>query len=492
MRLALTESMVLALAGGVAGIVVAWVSVRLLVVRAQTTIPRLGEVSVDASVLLFTILVSVATGILFGLLPASRVARTPLALALRDGARGQSEGRERRRSRTTLIVLEVALAVLLVIAAGLTIRSFRNLLEIDPGFDARSTLTLRLTLPASEYPTAEGVAAFYQDLRQQVRSFPGVSQAGFVRLLPLATEIGDAGMVIDGKPTPAGQPGRSADWQAVTPGYFEAMGIRLVRGRFFDATDTPDGLPVIAINETLAREYFPGEDPIGQRIRVGGQTRPFRTIIAVVGDVHHNGMTTPVKRAWFVPHNQWTLSYDNPRRAMTLVLRSTGDPLQLVQPVEQVVHRLNPNLTLSQIRTLEAVLASATREQRFTMALMAGFALLALALAAVGIYGVVSYSVSLRTREIGIRLALGADAAGVRTLVLSQGMVPVLLGLAGGLIAAMLLTRHLGALLYGIAPLDPITFTTIPLLMLVVAACSVLIPASRASRVQPVEALRSE
>jgi predicted permease len=270
------------------------------------------------------------------------------------------------------------------------------------------------------------------------------------------------------------------------------MGIRLVRGRFFDATDTPDGVPVIAINETLAREYFPGEDPIGQRIRVGGQTRPFRTIVAVVGDVHHNGMTTPVKRAWFVPHNQWTLSYDNPRRAMTLVLRSAGDPLQLVQPVAQIVHRLNPDLALSQISTLDAVLASATREQRFTMAVMTGFAFLALVLAAVGIYGVVSYSVSRRTREIGIRLALGADVARVRALVLFQGMAPVIAGLAAGLIAAMLLTRYLGSLLYGVAPLDPVTFTTIPLIMLAVAACSVLIPAARASHVEPVEALRSE
>jgi predicted permease len=491
-RLALTESLVLAFAGGIAGLVLAWAGVRLLVARAQTTIPRLGEVSVDLAVLGFTLLVAVATGILFGLLPASRVARLPLALALRDGARGQSEGREHRSARTMLIVVETALAVLLVIAAGLTIRSFRNLLDIDPGFDSRNVLTLRLSLPASAYPETDDVTAFYQTLREEVKVLGGVREAGLVRLLPLASEIGDAGMVIEGRPTPPNQPGRSADWQAVTPGYFEAMRIRLVRGRFFDATDTPDGAPVIAINETLAREYFPGEDPVGQRIRVGGQTRPFRTVVAVVGDVHHNSLTSPVKRAWFVPHNQWATVFGNPRRAMTLVLRTDGDPIQLLRPVEQLVHRLDPNLTLSQISTLEAVLASATREQRFTMALMTGFALLALALAAVGIYGVVSYSVSRRTREIGIRLALGADVARVRALVLFQGIWPALAGATTGLIAAAILTRYLETLLYGVEPLDPVTFATIPLLMLAVAACSVLIPAARASRVEPVEALRAE
>jgi ABC-type antimicrobial peptide transport system permease subunit len=203
-------------------------------------------------------------------------------------------------------------------------------------------------------------------------------------------------------------------------------------------------------------------------------------------------VTTPVKRAWFVPHNQWATVFGNPRRAMTLVARTAGDPIQLLQPVEQVVHRLDPNLTLSQVSTLESVLASATREQRFTMSLMTGFALLALALAAVGIYGVVSYSVSRRTREIGIRLALGADVGRVRALVLFQGMWPALAGVTAGLIAAMMLTRYLETLLYGVEPLDPVTFATIPLLMLAVAACSVLIPAARASRVEPVEALRAE
>jgi putative ABC transport system permease protein len=491
-RLALTESFVLALAGGLAGLGLAWAGVRLFVARAPTTIPRLTEVSVDWRVLGFTMFTSVVAGVLFGLAPALLATRQPLAEALRDGGRGQSGGPSGRRSRTLLVMAEMGLAVLLVIAAGLTIRSFRNLLSIDPGFDADRVLTLRLSLPQNGYPTNESIVGFYQRLGDQVRHLPGVQAAGFVRLLPLASEIGDAGMMIEGKPLGPGEPGRSADWEAVTPGYFEAMRMRLVRGRFIDSTDVTDGQQVIAINETLAREYFPGEDPLGQRIRVGNPTSPLRTIVGVIGDVHHNEITSQVKRMWFLPHSQWANSYGNTRPAMTLVVRTEGDPGSALEPVRALVRDIDANLTISQIASLDEVVAAATREQRFTMALMTGFAALALVLAAVGIYGVISYSVNQRTREIGIRLALGAEAGSVRALVLRQGLMPALAGIGGGLIAAGLLTRFLGSLLYGVAPLDPLTFVAIPMLLLLVATASVLLPASRASRVDPMEALRGE
>jgi putative ABC transport system permease protein len=491
-RLALTESLLLSLAGALAGLALAWAGVRLLIARAPTTIPRLAEVSIDFRVLGFTLLVAVLTGILFGLAPILSGARRPLADALREGGRSQSGGPAARRGRTLLVVAEMGLAVLLVIGAGLTIRSLLNLLDINPGFDPRGALTLRLSLPQSQYASNESVAGFYQQLGDEVRRLPGVEAAGFVRLLPLASSIGDAGMVIEGRPVNPGEPGRSADWEAVTPGYFEAMRMRLVRGRFINDTDTPEGLPVIAINETLAREYFPGVDPLGQRIRVGNDTRPFRTIVGVIGDVHHNGITAPVKRMWFVPHGQWPQSYDGPRRAMTLVVRGSGDPRALLEPVSRLVHQHDPDLTISQVASLEEVLAAATREQRFTVALMTGFAALALILAAVGIYGVISYSVSRRTGEIGIRMALGAEAGSVRVLVLRQGMIPALVGIGAGLGAAVLLTRFLRSLLYGVAPIDPLTFTLIPVGLALIAVGSVMIPATRASRVQPVEALRGE
>jgi len=303
--------------------------------------------------------------------------------------------------------------------------------------------------------------------------------------------MGDAGLRIQRKPIPAGQPGRQADWQAVSPGYFEAMKIRLVNGRFFDQRDAAAGQPVIIVNQELAKEYFPGENPVGQGIQVGRDTI-WRTVVGVVGDVHHNGLFGVPKRGWYLPQEQWASAYGNPRRAMTLVIRTTGDPRATVAPVERIVRGMDADLPLADVTAMTDVLGSATQEQRFTMALMAAFAALALVLAAVGVYGVISYSVSQRTREIGIRLALGADVRGVRALVLRQGMLPAAIGVIGGLVAAAMLTRFLTTLLFGVAPIDGVTFAVIPLLLLLVAAGSVFIPAARASRVEPVEALRAE
>jgi predicted permease len=492
LRLALTESMLLALAGAAAGLGLAWGGVRLLVALAPTTIPRLSEVTVDLRVLGFTLLIAVLTGLLFGVLPALTVSRQPLADSLREGARGQSGSRRQLRGRALLVAGELGLAALLVIGAGLTIRSFLKLLDIDTGFDSRNVLTLRLSLPQGSYPSDQRVEEFFTQIGDEVRRLPGVAAAGLVRVLPLAAQMGDAGLMIESKPLGPNEPGRSADWEGVTPGYFEAMRMRLVAGRFIDSTDTRDGVQVIAINETLARQYFPGEDPLGQRIRVGGDARPWRTIVGVIGDVHHNDLLTPVKRMWFIPHAQWANSYGNARRAMTLVVRTGSDPQAMLHPIEQLIHGHDPDLTLSQVATMEQVLRSATREQRFTMALMTGFAVLALVLAAVGIYGVISYSVSQRTREIGIRLALGAEPGSVRSLVLRQGMAPAALGVGAGVVAAVGLTRFLGSLLYQVTPLDPLTFLAIPILLLLVAAASVLLPAARAARVEPVEALRGE
>ncbi len=491
-RLALTESLALSFAGALTGLAVAWAGVRLLVARAPTTIPRLHEVSFDLPVLGFTLLVAIVTGVVFGLLPALSIARRPLAQSLHDGSRGQSGSSERRKRRNALVVVEMALAVLLVTGAGLTIRSFIRLLDVDPGFNPAGTLTLRLSLAPRSYSTAQSVETFYDQLGAEVRGLPGVEAAGFVRVLPLAADIGDAGMAIEGRPVPAGEPGRSADWQAVTPGWFEAMRIPLVSGRLIDSTDAPDGQQVIVINQTLAREYFPGEEALGQRIRIGGDARPWRTIVGVVGDVRHHGLVAPVKRAFFVPHGQWARSYELPRRAMTLVVRGAGDPRALLTPVTALVRAKDPEIPISSVVPMADVLADATREQRFTMALMTGFAALALLLAAVGIYGVIAYAVGARTREIGVRMALGAGARSIRTLVLRQGLAPAVVGIGAGLGVALLLTRYLRTLLYGVAPLDPLTFALTPLLLLVVAAVAVLLPASRAARVQPVEALKAE
>lgn len=492
-RIGLVESLVLAGTGGAVGLGIAWAGVRLLVARAPATIPRLDEVGIDGTVLAAAIVLSLITGLAVGLVPALRGAKVNLSDMLREGSRGDSSGRAGQRGRSLLVMAEMALAVLLVIGAGLTVRSFRNLQAIRPGFDASGVLTLRLSLPQARYPEAARVVQFYETLADEVRAMPGVEAAGYVRLLPLASEIGDAGTQIEGKPVAAGEPGRSADWQAVTPGYFQAMGIPIVRGRDLGPEDTPDGEQVILINETLAREYFPGEDPLGRRMKIFGGQGPWRTVVGITGDVHHNGLLTPVKRAWFVPLNQWANSTGgSTRRAMTLAVRASGNPRSLIAPIEQAVRRMDPGLPLTQVATMESVLASATREQRFTTGLMGTFAVLALVLAAVGIFGVISYAVSRRTREIGIRMALGANVVDVRTLVLRQGMAPAVAGIAIGLAAALGLTRFLRSLLYGVAPLDAPTFIAMPAVLLLVAAASVMLPAVRASRVHPVEALREE
>ena len=492
-RQALAEYLLLGGLGGVLGLGLGWAGVRLLVARAPTTIPRVAELSLDWSVLGFTLLLSLATGVLFALLPIARTRRLDVAQVLHDGARGASGGMGRRRGRSLLVAAEMAFAVLLLIGAGLTVRSFAKLRQVDPGFSTRNALTLRLSLPQARYPDTASVVRFYQELGDAVKALPGVQAAGFVRVLPLAAEIGDAFTEVEGRPVPQGENGRSADWQTATPGLFEAMGMRLVKGRFFDATDTPDGQQVAIINEAFAREYLPGEDPLGHRIHtMSGDNGAWRTIVGVVGDYRHNGLLNPAKRTWFIPHNQWVHSNAFIRRSLTLVAKTAADPVALLKPVEGIIKRMDPDLPVTQVQTMGEVLAAATQEQRFTMRLMAGFAALALLLAAVGIYGVISYSVSQRTREIGIRLALGANQGMVRGLVLRQGLTPVAVGMVLGLGAAVGLTRFLQKVLYGVAPLDPVTFATIPVLLLGVAAGSVLLPAARASRVQPVEALRSE
>ena len=491
LRLTLTESLVLALSGGLLGLLFAGVGVRLLASAAPTSIPRATELGIDGLVLGFTLGVSLLTGLLFGALPAFRLSQISLVTSLKEGGRA-GDGIGKRRGRALLVASEMALAVMLVIGAGLMVKSFRNLINVDPGFDLGRVLTLRLALPEPTYPGTADLVRFYDELGNEVRQLPGVVAAGFVRVLPLADDIGDAGVEIEGKPRSPNEHNRSADWQVVTRGYFEAQGMRLVKGRFFDQTDTPDGPQVIAINQALADQYFPGEEPLGQRIRIGGEGTPWRTIIAVIGDTRHHGLAGPIKREWFVPHNQFANSWGRTRRGMTLVLRTTRDPGALLEPVGRLIHQKDPNLPLAKAATMDQVLDTAVQEQRFSTSLMAGFALLALVLATIGVYAVISYSVSQRTREIGIRLALGADARVVRSLVMRQGMIPVIGGVTLGLLLAAGLSRFLSSLLYGVAPLDPQTFLLIPVLLLGVALCSSLIPAVRATRVDPITALREE
>lgn len=491
LQLALGESVVLGLAGSVVGCGLAWAAVRLLLARAPTAIPRLAEVGVDWRVVLFAVALTAATAGVFALVPFVRIRHLDLARALREGRDPGGAG-SGRRGRFALVATETAFATLLLVGAGLTIRSFMTLSRIDPGFDAEHVLTMHVSLPRARYTSRTSIVNFFDRSAEAVRHLPGVRSAAFVRLLPLATEMGDAGIRIAGRPVPAGEQGRQADFQDVSPGYFVTMGIPILSGRAFDAHDDSAGEQVIAINQELAKEYFPGENPLGQMVRIGAQTSPWRRIVAVVGNVHHNGLVGPLKRGFYVPIGQWADSYGGAENAMSLVIRTAGETGSLRGPVEHTVHQLDPDLPVTDVRPMTAVLASATAEQRFTMGILAVFAALAVTLAAVGIYGVISFAVSRRTREIGIRLALGSAVGDVRALILRQGMAPVYAGVGLGLAGAVVLSKFLRAILYGVAPLDGITFALSALVLLAVAAIAVLAPALRASRIAPVEALREE
>lgn len=490
-RLVLVESLVLAAAGAALGLLLAWTAGRGLAALAPVAVPRAGEVRLDLTVFAFTAAVALATTVLFGLLPALRIARVPPVNALREAGSRATSARAGRRLRGALVVGEIALALVLVVGAGLMIRSLRSLHEIDLGFEPRGLLTARLWLPEVSYATPDTVVAFYEALLQRLRGLPGVDAAGAVRLLPLGGTIGDWGVAIEGDPRPEVTMAKG-DWQVATDGAMEALGERLVRGRTLSARDTTGSEQVALVNETMARTYWPGRDPIGRRFRMGRQEgRPWITVVGVVADERHNGITGIVKEKFYRPHSQFHNSTGgNPARGMTLLLRTAGDPLDLARPVREAVREMDPSLPVAAVRTMDEVVASSMVTPRLTGSLLALFALLALTLAAIGIYGVLTYLVSERTHEIGIRLAVGAGRSQVLGLVLGHALSLTAAGLGIGLAAAAALTRLMSGMIYGVTPLDPLTFVTVPALLALVALAAGFIPARRATRVDPIVALR--
>jgi predicted permease len=492
-RQLLTESIVLALFGAALGLGLASIGLRLLMTIDPTSLPPLAPVRLDWTVVAFTMVLGVVTTIVFGLAPALRTLRVNLVESLREG--GQSTvGGHRQRLRSMLVVAEVMLAVVLVIGAGLMVRSLEALGNIDLGFKPDHMLTMRVAVPQARYDTPEKVNAFFHSLNEHVRTLPGVQAAGFMRVLPLATTIGDYGLDVEGFDESNGANAKG-DWQIVTEGSFEAMGSRLMRGRWFNAGDTLGSELVAVVNETMARTYWNNpEDAIGGHIKVGGGTRPWVRVVGIVADERHNGVTGIVKEKFFIPHAQWTVTANGngPIRGGFLVVRTTGDPMAMAAAVRAQVRELDPNIPVANIRPMTEVVTTALATPRLTGFLMGSFAAIALMLAAVGIYGVLSYLVARRTHEIGIRLAVGADRSQVLGLVLKQGMVLAGGGIALGVIAALILTRLMQSLLYQVRPSDPITFVTVTLALIGVALVASAVPAYRATRVSPLVALRTE
>ena len=490
-RQLLGESAVLAAGAALAGVGVAWIALRVLVATERSTLPRAEAIALDWRVVGFAMALSLATLLLFALLPAWRAARIDLVDALKDGSQSASTGARRQRLRGALVVAEIALALILLTGAGLLLRSLWNLQRIDPGFTPDRVLTMRLALPASQYQTPDEVVGFYDRLLASVRALGGVEQAGLLRLLPLATAIGDWGLTIEGYTPPPGV-GTPGDWQIATAGGPEALGERLVAGRWLTEADRDGALDVALINQAMAEKYWPGQDPIGRRFRQGNDTRPWITVAGVVGNVRHNGITAEVKPKFYRAFAQWHRSSGGPARNMTLIIKTADDPLALVQPVRAEIRRLDGNLPIAAIQTMQDVVDTSIATPRLTGTLLASFAALALLLAAVGIYGVLSYVVSQRRQEIGIRLAIGAAPSRVLRLVLRQGLLYAGLGAVVGLIGALAASRLLQSLLHGVEPIDPVTFAVAPLLLVIVAVLASLLPAYRATRVDPVHAMRTD
>jgi putative ABC transport system permease protein len=485
----LTESVLLSIGGAIAGLAVAWAGLQIAITFRPVNLPRLDETSLDAPVLLFTASLAIVTGVLFGLLPALQLSRPDVAGVLKDGGRTGTAGRSRQLARRGLVVLQLASSVVLALAAGLLIRSLVELNRIDLGFNPHNVLTAQLQVPATDYPRPADVVRFHRQAVDRVAQITGVRAVGSVRVLPLARTIGDWSIKIEGRPYVA-EENPNGDYQAVTPGYFQAMGLKLIRGRFLTDADREDTMPAVVINDTMAARYWPNEDAIGRQFIMGTDDKPWLTIVGIVGTVRHNAIVEAPRAEMYIAHAQLPAHIGSAPRGMTLVVKTDGNPLAITGQVRDAIHSIDRNLPISDIKTMDDVAASALSQPRFITFLLALFAATALTLAAIGIYGTISLLVAERTQEMGIRLALGANRPAILRLVLAQGMVLTAIGLAVGLAGAVVLTRTLAGLVYGVGTLDPLTFFAVPSLLALVALFACLLPARRAASVDPITTLR--
>lgn len=485
-RQLLSESLLLALLGGGLGVLSAYWLVELFQAIAPTGTPRIDEVRIDGRVLLFSLGVSLLTGLLCGLVPALQAARGDLNQMLRESGAGNKMSSGGGRVRSVLVVAEIAIALVLLIGAGLLMRSFVRLQSVDPGFRPTSALTVRVGLPLTAYPKREQVGIFYQQLQEKLQAIPGVQAVAFSSTLPMAGIDTDTGFQIEGRPAPP--PGQtSAAWfSVVSHEYFNTMGINLRAGRAFDTRESEQSPCAVVVTEAMARRFFPGENPLGQRLIFGSQQTIRCEIIGTVADVHHFGLSTDARPTFYFSARQRS------RNAMSVVLRTSGNPMTYVNAVRDAVRSLDPDLAITNVQTLEQLVATSVATPRFVLSLFGSFAAIALVLASLGIYGVIAYTVTQRTRELGIRLALGARGADVVRLVMGQGMRLALLGLALGLLASFGLMRLMTKLLFGVTATDPFTFAGIALLLGAVALLACWIPAQRATKVDPMIALRHE
>lgn len=482
-RQMITESLLLSVLGGALGALLAAWGVELLVTLSEGSLPRTANVRIDATVLAFTLITSLVTGLLFGLAPAFRTMKLNLIDSLKDGARGGAESTLRNRTRSLLVVFESAVAVMLLIGAGLLVRSLIALQHVDPGFDSNNVLTLRVDLSRKKYDTTDKAANFFQELETRVGNLPGVEVVGLITELPLSGQPNDVPFTVEGRPPVRPDENFDADFRRVNQNYFSALKIPLLRGRNFTEQEVRRSDNVVLVSQQLVDDVFPNEEALGKRLVTTISNETFE-IIGIVGDIRHRSLEDqPFPTMYFPTRNIGWVNF---------VIRTQGDPLSLVGSVRKEVQALDPDQPIAVVRTMDDWVDSSVAAPRYRTTLLALFAALAMVLAATGIYGVMSYSVAQRTHEIGVRMALGARQIDVLKLVVRQGMLLTLVGVILGLGGAFALTRVMSSLLFGVTEKDPITFSAVAALLIAVSFIACFVPAHRATKVDPLEALRYE
>jgi putative ABC transport system permease protein len=483
-RQLLAESIVLSLAGGAVGVLLASWGVHALMAVAPPDLPRIDGIRIDLTILLFSVALSIAAGVVFGTVPAIVASRPDLTVFLRDAGRDGGASGRRHRLRAALVAAQVALALVLLAGAGLAIRSFQRLTGVDPGFRTDKVLTFAISLPDAPYPTLAAQASFFRAYTERLQEMPGVAAAGAVVFAPVTRAGFGGSFTIIGRPTDADE--GNAQIRSITPGYMEALSIPLEAGRFFSAQDSESAPRVAIISESAARRFWPGENPIGKQLRVhvNEPIKAPREIVGIVGDVRTRAMDTAPVPVIYTPHTQYG------PESMTIVVRGTGDPASLVTPMKAALASIAPGVAIGRVRSMDDLVAANVAEPRFRTLLLTIFAVVSLALAALGLYGVVAFSVSQRRAELGLRIALGADPRQVLRLVLREGMTPVAIGIAAGLAGAAAIARVMATLLFDVDPFDPVTFGVVAASLAAVALAACYVPARRATRVDPAASLR--
>jgi putative ABC transport system permease protein len=483
-RQLITENLLLALLGGTLGALFAVWGIDLLVTLGGTTIPPTANVKIDATVLAFTFLTSLVTGLLFGLAPAFRTLRLNLTEALKEGGRAGGEGALRNRTRSLLVVFESAIAVVLLIGAGLLVRSLIALQNTNPGFDAGQVLTFRLDLSRAKYTSGEMTAQFFAEFERRAAGIPGVETVGMITELPMSGQLNDIPFTVEGRPPVTSDQEFDADWRRVNQHYFQALRIPLLRGRNFTEQEVRQGDKVMIVSQQLVDQVFPNEEPLGKRLLTILGDQPYE-IVGVVGDIRDRSLELQPFPAMYMPTRK--------TGGMNVVIRTQGgDPLSIAGAMRKEVREMDSEQPIAAMRPMTDWIASSTATPRYRTTLLALFALLAMVLAATGIYGVMSYSVAQRTHEIGVRMALGARRSTVLSLIIRQGMLLVIVGLVIGLTGAFALTRVMSSLLFGVGAKDPITFAAVAVLLSLVALIACYVPARRATKIDPLKALRYE